>query len=112
MSIQNNLDALKATLVGIPNKSQPITVAQAITLSNLLLELYGAIQSVEVPTLQEVLDEGNTADIGLTVASITLGETSELSSIGLLGEAVLTPNGVLTLVVSGVEVKVSAEIGA
>lgn len=112
MSIQSNLDALKATLVKIPNKSQPITVEQAITLSNLLLELYGAIQSVEVPTLQEVLDEGNTADIGLTVAGITLGETSELSSIGLLGEEPITTNGILRLVIGGVEVKVSAEIGA
>jgi len=112
MSIQNNLDALKATLVGIPNKSQPITVAQAITLSNLLLELYGAIQSIEVPTLQEVLNEGNTADIGLTVAGITLGGTSELSSIGLLRGEPLIANGILSLVVSGVEVKVSAKIGA
>lgn len=111
MSIQNNLDALKATLVGIPNKSQPITVAQAITLSNLLLELYGAIQSVEGPTLQEVLDEGNTADIGLTVASITLGGESELSSIRLFGAEPLIPNGILRLVIGGVEVKVQAEIG-
>lgn len=60
MSIQNNLDALKATLVGIPNKSQPITVAQAITLSNLLLEMYGAI--LIIPTLDEVTTAGNTTN--------------------------------------------------
>lgn len=109
MSIQNNLDALKATLVRIPNKSQPITVAEATILSDLLLELYGAIQSISAPDLQTVLDTGNISDTGMTVGSITLGSTNELSGVVTAATASLTPNAVVELTIDGFVHKIAAQ---
>lgn len=110
MSIQSNLDALKSTLLRETNKNQPITVGQAIVLSDLLLELYGAIQSIPVPTLDEVLEAGNTSDLGAGVASITVGRTSALSSIGILGDEPIVTNGLVRLVIGGVECKIEAQV--
>jgi branched-subunit amino acid transport protein len=110
MSIQSNLDALKSTLLRETNKNQPITVGQAIVLSDLLLELYGAIQSINLPTLDAVLEAGNTSDLGASIASITVGGTSALSSIGILGDEPVVTNGLVRLVIGGSVCKLSAEI--
>lgn len=101
MSIQSNLDALKATLMRATDKNQPITVSEALVLSNLLLELYGAIQSIPVPALDEVLLAGNTSEEGASIGFINVGSTADLSGITVGADSPVTQNATVTMVIGG-----------
>lgn len=109
MSIQDEIGALKATLVREVNKEQPITVAQALQLVNIISQLGGL-------TLQDVCDNDNTAEsisisgvLGLSVDGVSF-TSNQLNDVGLLANEPLTPNANIVLYLNGTPYRVAAQI--